>query len=256
MLQDHIKPITSEFTKITLDEMDEVKLMNRVDTKFAFSFSQLESILTAIKESYKILEIEGTRMPFYESLYFDDEDFKFYNDHYIGKVDRFKVRFRKYVESNLSFLEVKHKIKGRTKKSRITAKEIGQSLTEDQQLFLEKILNSDIELVPKLWNSFHRITLVNNDIKERLTLDFDLTFKWDDQEVKLDNLVIAELKQEVVNRNSPFYAHMKKMVIRPYRLSKYCLGTLEVYGTGNMKYNRFKEKLRKLRNINDKNREL
>jgi hypothetical protein len=98
--------------------------------------------------------------------------------------------------------------------------------------------------------------LVNNDIKERLTLDFDLTFKWDDQEVKLDNLVIAELKQEVVNRNSPFYAHMKKMVIRPYRLSKYCLGTLEVYGTGNMKYNRFKEKLRKLRNINDKNREL
>lgn len=256
MLQDHIKPITSEFTKITLDEMDEVKLMNRVDTKFAFSFSQLESILTAIKESYKILEIEDTRMPFYESLYFDDEDFKFYNDHYIGKVDRFKVRFRKYVESNLSFLEVKHKIKGRTKKSRIIAKEIGQSLTEDQQLFLEKILNSDIELVPKLWNSFHRITLVNNDIKERLTLDFDLTFKWDDQEVKLDNLVIAELKQEVVNRNSPFYAHMKKMVIRPYRLSKYCLGTLEVYGTGNMKYNRFKEKLRKLRNINDKNREL
>jgi hypothetical protein len=256
MLQDHIKPITSEFTKITLDEMDEVKLMNRVDTKFAFSFSQLESILTAIKDSYKILEIEGTRMPFYESLYYDDEDFKFYNDHYIGKVDRFKVRFRKYVESNLSFLEVKHKIKGRTKKSRITAKEIGQSLTEDQQLFLEKILNSDIELVPKLWNSFHRITLVNNDIKERLTLDFDLTFKWDDQEVKLDNLVIAELKQEVVNRNSPFYAHMKKMVIRPYRLSKYCLGTLEVYGTGNMKYNRFKEKLRKLRNINDKNREL
>lgn len=256
MQQDHIKPITSEFTKITLDEMDEVKLMNRVDTKFAFSFSQLESILTAIKDSYKILEIEGTRMPFYESLYFDDEDFKFYNDHYIGKVDRFKVRFRKYVESNLSFLEVKHKIKGRTKKSRITAKEIGQSLTEDQQLFLEKILNSDIELVPKLWNSFHRITLVNNDIKERLTLDFDLTFKWDDQEVKLDNLVIAELKQEVVNRNSPFYAHMKKMVIRPYRLSKYCLGTLEVYGTGNMKYNRFKEKLRKLRNINDKNREL
>jgi hypothetical protein len=256
MLQDHIKPITSEFTKITLNEMDEVKLMNRVDTKFAFSFSQLESILIAIKDSYKILEIEGTRMPFYESLYFDDEDFKFYNDHYIGKVDRFKVRFRKYVESNLSFLEVKHKIKGRTKKSRITAKEIGQSLTEDQQLFLEKILNSDIELVPKLWNSFHRITLVNNDIKERLTLDFDLTFKWDDQEVKLDNLVIAELKQEVVNRNSPFYAHMKKMVIRPYRLSKYCLGTLEVYGTGNMKYNRFKEKLRKLRNINDKNREL
>ena len=254
MLQDHIKPIISEFTKITLNEMDEVKLMNRVDTKFAFNFSQLKTILSAIKDSYKILEIEGTRMPFYESLYFDEENFKFYNDHYVGKEDRFKVRFRKYVESNLSFLEVKHKIKGRTKKSRITADEIPQSLNEDQQFFLEKMLKSEIELVPKLWNSFHRITLVNNDIKERLTLDFDLTFKWENHEVKLDNLVIAELKQEFVNRNSPFFAHMKKMVIRPYRLSKYCLGTLEVYGTGTMKYNRFKEKLRKLRSINDKNR--
>ena len=256
MLQDHIKPITSEFTKITLNEMDEVKLMNRVDTKFAFNFSQLKTILGSLTDSYKILEIEGTRMPFYESLYFDEENFKFYNDHYIGKEDRFKVRFRKYVESNLSFLEVKHKIKGRTKKSRITADEIAQSLTEDQQNFLGKILNSEIELVPKLWNSFHRITLVNNDIKERLTLDFDLTFNWEHHEVKLDNLVIAELQQEFINRNSPFYSLMKKMVIRPYRLSKYCLGTLEVYGTGTMKYNRFKEKLRKLRNINDKNREL
>ena len=75
-------------------------------------------------------------------------------------------------------------------------------------------------------------------------------------EVKLDNLVIAELKQEFINRNSPFYSLMKKLVIRPYRLSKYCLGTLEVYGTENLKYNRFKEKLRKLRKINDKKREL
>ena len=104
MLQDQIKPITSEFTKITLNEMDEVKLMNRVDTKFAFNFSQLKTILESLIDSYKILEIENTRMPFYESLYFDEENFKFYNDHYIGKEDRFKVRFRKYVESNLSFL--------------------------------------------------------------------------------------------------------------------------------------------------------
>ena len=252
MLQDQIKSITSEFTKITLSEMDEVKLMNRVDTKFAFNFSQLKTILGSLKESYKILEIEGTRMPFYESLYFDEENFKFYNDHYIGKEDRFKVRFRKYVESNLSFLEVKHKIKGRTKKSRITADEIAQSLNLDQQHFLEQILNSEIELVPKLWNSFHRITLVNNELKERLTLDFDLTFKWEGQEVHLDNLVIAELKQEVVRRNSPFFDTMKKNGIRPYRLSKYCMGALELYGSTTLKYNRFKEKLRRLKTINEK----
>lgn len=251
MIQNQLMSITSEFRGITLNEMDEVKLMNRVDTKFAFNFGQLQFVLNKLKNEFRILEIEGTRMPFYESLYFDEANFKFYNDHYLGKENRFKVRFRKYVESNLSFLEIKHKIKGRTKKSRITAEEIANSLNADQQHFLEKVLNSEIELVPKLWNSFHRITLVNNEMKERLTFDFDLTFKWEHHEVKLNNLVIAELKQEFVNRNSPFYSLMKTMVIRPYRLSKYCLGALEVYGTDNLKYNRFKEKLRKLRSIND-----
>lgn len=248
-----LKNITSEFQGITLAEMDEVKLMNRVDTKFAFNFSQLVQILESLKMDYKILEIEGTRMPFYESLYFDEKNFKFYNDHYLGKENRFKVRFRKYVESNLSFLEIKHKIKGRTRKSRINAEEIAQSLNSDQQHFLEKVLNSEIELVPKLWNSFHRMTLVNNTIKERLTLDFQLKFKWDHHEVILDNLVIAELKQEQVNRNSPFFSIMKSMVIRPYRLSKYCMGALEIYGTDHLKYNRFKEKLRHLKKINDLN---
>jgi transcriptional regulator of heat shock response len=84
-------------------------------------------------------------------------------------------------------------------------------------------------------------------------LDFQLTFKWDHHEVVLDNLVIAELKQEIINRNSPFFALMKSMVIRPYRLSKYCMGALEIYGTDNLKYNRFKEKLRHLKKINDLN---
>ncbi|MBM3452678.1 MAG: polyphosphate polymerase domain-containing protein [Bacteroidetes bacterium] len=256
MLQNHIKPIVSKYEKINLSEMDEVKLMNRVDTKFAFNFSQFKTILSGLNNSYRILEIDGTRMPFYESLYYDGENFKFYNDHYLGRQNRFKVRFRKYVDSNLSFLEVKHKIKGRTKKTRINADEISLNLNSEQLFFLQEILHSDIQLVPKLWNSFHRITLVSSDIKERLTLDFDLTFKWNDQEINLDNLVIAELKQEYVNKKSPFYVLMKSLVIRPYRISKYCLGSLEVHGIKNLRYNRFKEKLRRLRSINSKNREI
>lgn len=237
---------------ITLSEMDEVKLMNRVDTKFAFSLSQLPGILSGLTDHYRALEIEGTKTPFYESLYFDDENFKLYHDHYKGKTDRFKVRFRKYVESDLSFLEIKHKTKGRTDKKRMQVDGIDLSLDEKQIAFLEKIMLQDTQLKPKLWNSFHRITLVNNELKERLTLDFDLTFKWEGQEVHLDNLVIAELKQEIVRRNSPFFDTMKKNGIRPYRLSKYCMGALELYGSTTLKYNRFKEKLRRLKTINEK----
>lgn len=250
MLTTEIKPIVDQFDPITLSEMDEVKLMNRVDTKFAFSFIEFKILLGKLANSYKILEIEGTRMPFYESLYFDENKFKFYNDHHSGRLNRFKVRFRKYVESNLTFLEIKHKIKGRTKKSRIVVDSIPSTLDEKQLNFLKKNIANEIDLVPKLWNSFHRITLVNNELKERLTLDFQLKFKWEDEITSFDNLIIAELKQEIVNRNSPFYKLMKTNQIRPYRLSKYCIGVIELYGKEIIKYNRFKEKLLKLKTIN------
>ena len=251
MLAKELQSILDNFTSISLDEMDEVKLMNRVDTKFAFSFIEFKRILFQLETNYKVLEIEGTRTPFYESLYFDEMNFKFYNDHHIGRVDRYKVRFRKYVESDLTFLEIKHKVKGRTKKSRIVVDEISNELTNENQIsFLKKNISETIDLKPKLWNSFHRITLVNNKLKERLTFDFQMMFKWETKEINFNNLIIAELKQEIINRNSPFYILMKSNQIRPYRLSKYCIGAIELYAKDKIKYNRFKEKLLKLKKIN------
>lgn len=250
MLVEELNHIVSIFQPITLGEMDEVKLMNRVDTKFAFSFTAFKKILDNLKNDYKILEVEHTRTPFYESLYFDDKSFKFYRDHHNGRTDRYKVRFRNYTESNLFFFEIKHKVKGRTKKSRILVDHIPDVLNEIQMKFLSRNIKGEIKLEPKMWNSFHRITLVNNELKERLTLDFQLSFKWEDKKVEFNNLVIAELKQENINPLSPFYKLMKLNIIRPYRLSKYCVGTIELYGQENVKYNRFKEKIRKLKSIN------
>jgi hypothetical protein len=99
--------ILNTFSPISLAEMDRVKLMNRIDTKFAFRIGLLENLLDELKSEYKILEINTIRSPKYESLYFDDEKFSFFQDHHNGKTNRFKVRIRKYVESNLLFLEIK-----------------------------------------------------------------------------------------------------------------------------------------------------
>jgi hypothetical protein len=250
MLEEQLQETLIKFQAISLNEMDEVKLMNRVDTKFAFSFDELIGILTDLTNDYRILEIEKTKTPFYKSLYFDTPNFDFYNDHHNGRVNRFKVRFRNYVESNLSFLEIKHKTKGRTKKKRIVVEDIHQTFNIDEKLFLDLTLDNDSNLEPKLWNSFHRMTLVNNELKERLTLDFELKFFWEEKKVEFNNLVIAELKQEAVDRNSPFFRLMKARTIRPYRLSKYCIGSIELFGRKNIKYNRFKEKLIKLKSIN------
>ncbi len=247
---DKIATLVQKFNPITLEEMDRVKLMNRIDTKFAFSVNQLVELLPSLSNDYRILEVKDTRTPHYQSLYFDDVDFSFFKAHHNGRTNRFKVRIRKYVESDLFFLELKHKIKGRTDKKRIKATGFSDNLDEQQVTFLNQYLTKEAVLKAKLWNSFNRITLVNNVDEERLTLDFNLHFHWHEEHHKFENLVIAELKQSKLSRNSPFYQLMKTNYIRPYRLSKYCIGAIELYNEKNIKYNRFKEKLLKLKSIN------
>ena len=250
MLQKQISNLLSSFDPISLNEMDEVKLMNRVDTKFAFSMKQFLDLLPELSEHYRVLEIEGTRTPFYESLYLDDDQFSFFKDHHNGRSNRFKVRFRKYVESNLIFLEIKQKVKGRTHKKRIKVDRIPDQLETVHQEFINSVIKDSHEIHPVMWNSFHRVTLVNRVEKERLTLDFELTFKWGEEVHQFDNLIIAELKQESVNRDTAFFRIMKRRIIRPYRLSKYCIGSIELYGAPILKFNRFKRKLLQLKKIN------
>jgi hypothetical protein len=246
----NIKTEIEQFDPIDLREMADVNLMNRVDTKFAFRQDDLLRFLPILAADYRALKVEGTMLPHYESLYFDDASFSFFRDHNNGKADRYKVRIRNYVESNIHFLEIKHKIKGRTDKRRILTNDFNELQDEKERDFLRRQLNEDAQLQPTMWNAFQRITLVSKTSKERLTLDFGINFHMGDVNRDFKQLVIAELKQETLDRNSPFYKLMKKERIRPYRLSKYCIGSVEIYGEEVLKFNRFKKKLLFLNKIN------
>ncbi|MDG1260535.1 MAG: hypothetical protein P8O05_02145, partial [Flavobacteriales bacterium] len=64
---------------------------------------------------------------------------------------------------------------------------------------------------------------------------------------KMNQLVVAELKQDSVNRYSPFAKLTKEMLIRPERLSKYCLGIALL--VDDVKKNRIKQKLLRITKI-------
>ena len=170
----HIQQIVEQFEKIHLEEMDRVQLMDRVDTKFTFSQSKLAELLPILSKDYKILEVDGVLLSEYESLYYDDANLSLYINHHRKRLDRFKVRYRKYVNSNIAFLEVKHKKNGRTEKSRIPADDIPYTMAPEQEKFVRKQGLEGAELVPSLLNGFKRITLVNKTMNERLTLDIIL----------------------------------------------------------------------------------
>ena len=197
--------ILSLFKPISLKEMDSVKLLNRTDTKFIFNYKLFDSILSEIKNDYQILTINGKKTASYRTLYFDTDQFKFYIDHHNKKGNRYKVRIRKYLDSNLCFLEIKNKKKGRTIKSRISINDFENDLSNSSIDFIKNTIPKIEPLETKIWNTFDRITLVNQKRKERLTIDFNLQFEFENKKISVDHLVICELKQEKANRNSPIH---------------------------------------------------
>ena len=223
--------------------MDSVKLMDRTDTKFVFKKTQLLSVLPELLDNYRILDVNGNRISRYESLYFDTPNFELYRKHHCGKQNRYKVRFRKYVESELSFFEVKFKSnKGRTIKKRVKEKQIDGVIHDkaNNLLMANSPLNA-AELEAKLWVNYSRITLVNKSSPERVTLDINLQFKSDKQLKTIENIVIAEVKQDKA-KGSIFIKLMKKQHIRQGSISKYCFGVISLFDKI-IKYNNFKSNI-------------
>jgi hypothetical protein len=241
-------PVWKEMQPITLDEMDSIRLMNRVDTKFLIREDLLPELLEKIKFDYRVQQVEGERVCRYNTIYYDTIDAEMYHNHHNEKLNRQKVRVRTYVESGISFLEVKRKNnKGRTTKDRIRIPL--DPLTDisnnaEAMEFLSR--NSTIpgsDIIPQLANTFDRITLVNNGKTERLTIDAHIHFRNLQTSIEKGaaNLVVVELKQDG-QCFSFFKSLLTNYKVLPKSFSKYALGS--AITNPNLKRNQFKNKLR------------
>ena len=228
------------FEPISLQEMDNVSLLNRTDTKFVLNTNQLWHILTQINDHYRVLTINQRRINSYQTLYFDTPNFMLYMQHHNGQRGRYKVRCRKYVDTNVCYLEVKLKTnKDNTVKNRLRIPEIITVLEEDTRNFMRDHFPFESQLLkPKSRNNFERITLVSRRNVERLTIDLNLNFKRDGAGTLLPGIVIAEVKQERFSLNSDFMQQMRAMHLYSTGFSKYCIGTAILYP--HLKRNRFK----------------
>jgi hypothetical protein len=244
-----INEILKQFDPITLKEMDDVKFLERSDNKFIFTLGQLPDVLKEVCPNYYALKVEGSFQSIYETLYFDTPELALYLKHHNKKLNRYKVRKRHYVTSNISFFEIKFKNnKGRTIKKRILDNDISENIFgSSAQLLKEKTGLVANMLHPTLWVYYTRITLVNKDLTERLTIDMDLLFKNTDNQIKrYPNLVIAELKKEKSTR-SLFTSIMHERHFTNLSISKYCLGIANIFPI--VKKNNFKKKLNKLNKL-------
>ena len=241
--------LLNDFQKVSLDELDKVKLLDRQDTKFVFNQIHLPLILDKIKPFYRILEINNERVFTYDNTYFDTDDFLFYNQHHNGNKKRFKIRSRKYSSSNQSFFEIKIKNnKDRTVKKRLPIDGINKYLGEQEKDLVSEIIGlPPNQITPKLNVQFSRITLTDNSFNERLTIDTNISAKNGFGSKIFNQLVISEIKQKKYDPKSDFIQILRNLKIQEMRFSKYCMGMLHV--NKEIKYNRFKPKLLRINKI-------
>ncbi len=242
--------ITSLFQAISLEQMEKVRFLNRIDRKFCLPKEILSDLLLQIRHHYYVLEIFGFERQLYHTIYYDTPENSMYLAHHNGKLNRYKIRKRSYVLSDSTFLEIKFKNnKGRTIKKRMATLNRNATLNPLEQHFIVQHTPFDPLLIrPVLENQFKRITLVNRSFNERCTIDTDLTFFRPEREKKISDLVIIEIKADGRLNTSPLYQALKEHHIQETGFSKYCIGRALLERT--LKQNNFKIKLRNIERFN------
>lgn len=243
------------FPPISLGDMESVSLMNRIDTKYLTTYDRLAMLLSLASDKYKVLTMDNSCYFEYETTYFDTQDRVMYLAHHNKRLTRQKVRVRVYKNSGDTFFEVKRKNNhGKTKKKRIQVESIDTLFSDGADSFLDDVALLPIKLAdmkPYVSNHFERITLVNNQMTERLTIDSGLSFKnlVTGIDYDLTGLVVIEVKREGMSY-SPVLDILRELGIKPGGFSKYCIGA--ALTDPSLKKNNFKMKLRRIEKMMNK----
>jgi len=238
-----------EFVTHSLTDIDKLKLMDRVDSKFVVPAELLPFLLQESQRQYSLLSIDGVERSHYSNVYFDTDGFNYYLMHHNGKLNRVKVRHRHYVDTATAFIELKFKSnKGRTLKKRIQADlDADIAIAEHREFLASHGISQDCQLRPSQISAYQRICLASQSLGERITIDTNPSFIAPDSgvQVVLDDAIIIEIKQRRIDRQSPFYRLVRSLGLRPQSFSKYCVG-VSLTMQDRIKTNRFQRDIRKV----------
>ena len=241
-----IRALVEQLPPITLDEMKSIRLMKRTDTKFVTNLDTLVRLLQMCQGHYYAQRVADDPISPYTTLYFDDLGrHDMFRRHQAGHRPRTKVRARTYINGGISFLEIKKKDNhGKTRKKRIQVPSIDAVANDrvGEDFLAEQTGLTWDDIRPTVRNYFNRITLVNFEKTERLTIDFDLRFYNYEtgQEETMGQAVIIELKRDG-RVPSPILPLLRELRIHQNGFSKYCIGS--VITNPNLRVNNFKAKL-------------
>jgi len=206
-------------------------LLTRVDRKYVVPLATFEELVSSLDDDWCVLEIDRNRLFGYTSTYFDTPDLHTYRAHLQRRRRRFKVRVRRYSDSDLCLLEVKRKgLRGLTVKERTPHPSWGDSeLGAAGHAFVSRAVDGHARLPEAplravVTTSNRRATLSSATDQARLTVDTDLCCGWRGVGATLrPGYVLLESKVDGTGVASVDRL-LRALGQRPVNISKYCVG--------------------------------
>jgi len=211
-------------------------LQLRLDRKYLLPAKLVPAFVGGLAGDYAALEIDGLRVFRYSSTYFDTPDLLTYRQHRQDRRRRFKVRTRTYLDSGSCMFEVKmNGTREATDKRRMPYEAPRRAeLTAAAEGFLAETLlsayrmNAPEPLRPSATTGYRRVTLVQRSGTGRVTLDAGLVCARPGTRVKArGDWVLVESKSAAAD--TPADRLLRRMRVRPVRISKYCLAVAVLY---------------------------
>lgn len=208
---------------ISLDEVKNIKLLNRIDKKYIINFEQFCNLAEFIEKNYYILKGDDNNYLLkYKSIYFDTEKLSMFIDHENRKENRQKLRIREYSNGD-KYLEIKTKSNENfTKKIRVELEDYNIHTYTDwinkNLEYSENILKPTLEIV------FYRLTLINKDKTERITIDFGISFNnYITNKIEKIEEIVVEVKK-LSEDKTDFEKELNRLNIEETKFSKYHIG--------------------------------
>ena len=234
-------PLSTEgLASTTLEELNAAAdLLTRVDRKYLITADTAQEVIDVLARRALVLDIDGRRCFSYASTYFDTPGLDSYLQAARKRRRRFKIRTRTYLDSDLTFLEVKTRgPRDTTIKRRLSYRTAdADRLTDEGVAFVAECLaplagsarearRTARHLVPVMATTYRRTTLHLPDDGARATIDTDLAWAAlaprPGAPREAGPFAVVETKNPA--RRCPADRYLWTRGHRPSRISKYATG--------------------------------
>lgn len=206
-------------------------LQRRFDHKYIVEVGLLPQLVAGLGRDLRVLEIEGRRSTAYTNVYFDTGELQTYRDHVQRRRLRYKIRTRHYGDPARAMLEVKCKgSRGQTVKHRWphpagAPDQLGQEAAQLISRALDEQYGLAMPggLAPTATTRYERVTLVNLEAAERITIDLGLSVVVDGRSFHL-GAGHAVVETKAARWRGSTTAALTALRLRPEPMSKYCVG--------------------------------